>query len=275
MAMEMPQLINGRTQLLAILADPIVQVKTPELINAELHARGQSGEWILVPWHVTLADLAVAVNGLRQLRNFSGAVITMPHKRAIIEHLDAVSDNALRIGACNVIRRSPDGLLVGDNLDGEGLMTSLRRAGYQVAGKRVLLVGAGGAAASIADSLLHAGVGALSIFNRAESRARDLVFHLQQSGRHPVTFCRGKPTDIDILINATSLGMNPLDPLPVPIEWLQGDMQIVDIVISAQTTPLLCAAREMGCDTHAGVEMLKAQIGLLLDFMLGNDPVSI
>jgi shikimate dehydrogenase len=133
--------ITGQTRVLAILGDPLEQARAPMLINAALAERGQDA--VLVPLRVARGDLAPVIEGLRAVESFRGAVVTMPHKSAVVALLDDVSPEARQLGACNVIRRDPDGRLIGTMLDGEGFTAALRRAGHDVLGQRVFLAGAG------------------------------------------------------------------------------------------------------------------------------------
>jgi shikimate dehydrogenase len=222
----------------------------------------------LVPRHFGAASLDAALAGLRGVENFAGAIVSMPHKTAIVSRLDALTPEAREVGAVNVIRRERGGRLIGTVLDGEGFVAGLRREGHEVAGRSCLLLGAGGAAAAIAFALARHGARSLAIANRTQSKALELA------GRVHAAFPRlelaaDPPADapFDVVVNATSLGMRPGDALPLAPEAVARAGLVAECVIAPEITPLLARARELGRPIHTGVPMLAAQMGLMLDFM--------
>jgi shikimate dehydrogenase len=260
--------ITGRTQLVAILGDPIAQVSSPTLINQRLAARRDASATVLVPLHVSSDALATVVAGLRAVQNFRGAVVTMPHKRAIVPLLDEVTGDAAHVGACNVLRREAGGRLVGTMLDGEGFVAGLRAVGREVTGQRVYLSGAGGAAAGIAFALARHGVAHLSVYNRSAARAQALVQCIRDAWPHCAVRTAGRdPAGHNIAINATSLGMSASDPLPFDPDGLRAGMLVAEVVANPAKTRLLLEAGARGCSTHPGAMMLEGQIDLLLQFM--------
>lgn len=266
-------MISGRTDLLAILGDPIAQAKTPALVNEALARR--AADAVLVPMRVPPEDLAEVVGGLRRIGNFRGAVVTMPHKRAVLPLLDAATSQARATGACNVLRREPDGSLVGDMLDGEGMVAALAAAGHPVTGRSVFLAGAGGAATGIAFALARHGAATLTLRNRTERRAAELAGILR--GEYPAFEVTIAPDEYgavsprgvgaDIAVNATSLGMRAEDPLSFDVSALAGTTVVADVV-SRPDTALLTAATARGCQCVDGIQMLTAQVDLMIDHML-------
>ena len=197
--------ITGRTRLLAILADPIHHVKTPQRINELVRVLGIDA--VMVPLHVSGADFAVVMSALRGMQNFCGCVVTVPHKTKAVALCDEVSEEARQIGAVNVVHRTPDGRLRGSMLDGIGFVDGLRGAGIDPAGTSVYLAGAGGAASAIAFSLAQAGVSRITVANRSPERAASLIARLCQE--HPALAASvgdSDPSGHDIVVNATSLG---------------------------------------------------------------------
>jgi shikimate dehydrogenase len=261
-----PATITGRTRLLVILGDPIAHARAPGLVNAALAARAIDA--VMVPLLVAGEGLAAVVAALRAMRNVAGAIVTMPHKAAVVALLDAVMAEARQVGACNVVRREPDGRLVGTMFDGEGFVAGLRAAGHDVKGARVFLAGAGGAAAGIAFALGKHGAGALTISNRTVAKAEALAARVRAAWPRLVVACGADPSGHDIAINGTSLGMRPGDPLPLPVTGLAAGMLAAEVVIAAEPTPFLTEAKRRGCAIHPGKPMLEAQIDLMVDFML-------
>ena len=260
--------ITGRTALCAILADPILHVKTPDAINRLLRERGIDG--VMVPMHVGAVELARVVDGLRGIRNFAGFIATVPHKSSMAALCDSISDRARAVGAVNVVRRGIDGALTGDMFDGLGFTEAMRQAGIEMSGRSVYLAGAGGAASAIALALIDAGVARLTIANRTRARSEALIERLARRGsRVPVQIGRsdGDPSGHDIVVNGTSLGLHAGDPLPLDVSRLDARQIVAEIIMNPETTPLLAAARARGCRVQAGWPMLACQLAMMADFL--------
>ena len=147
---------------MAILADPVHHVKTPQRINQAMAERGIDA--LMLPLHVAPQGLqAVVLQGLRQLQNLNGFAVTVPHKTSMVGLCDELTPEAVRMGAVNVVRRTSQGRLIGGNLDGEGFLQGLRNNGIEPSGSRAFLAGAGGAARAIAFALAKAGVRRLTL----------------------------------------------------------------------------------------------------------------
>jgi shikimate dehydrogenase len=264
-----PISVSGRTGITALIGDPVQHVKSPLMANAAFHRRGL--DVAMVVMHVKPNDLAGAICGLRAWQNFRGAIITMPHKAAIVPLLDDVGTEVREVGACNVIRREAGGRLVGTLLDGEGFVAGLANSGHRVADQRILLAGAGGAASAIAFSLARHGARRIAILNRTPAKAADLAKRVRAS--FPTCDCTATDDSAetyDIAVNATSVGMRPDDLLPFPDAVLRPPLLVADIVVSVERTRLIDAAERRGCAVHVGRHMIAAQIEWMLDFMLLN-----
>lgn len=260
--------ITGHTRFLAIVADPIQHVKTPQRINELMRAHRIDA--VMLPLHVSEVDLPAVMNGLRATQNFLGCVVTVPHKTKALALCNEVSDEARQIGAVNVVHRLPDGRLRGGMLDGIGFVQGLRGAGIDPAGMSVYLAGAGGAASAMAFALAGAGVRRISVANRSQDKAASLVQRLRES--HPTlaaTAGASDPSGHDIVVNATSLGLRVQDPLPFDVSRLDAAQIVAEIIMDPAETALLRAARQRGCRVHEGAPMLASQVRLMADFMLG------
>jgi shikimate dehydrogenase len=192
----------------------------------------------------------------------------MPHKEALAAHVDELSGPAALIGAVNVVRREADGRLVAANTDGPGFVIGVREAGHELSGRRVLLVGAGGAGRAVAFAAAGAGAAALTVANRTAARAERLARDVAAS--YPAVAVAAGPPDPaghDVVINATSLGMRPGDPLPVAVSRLAPGTLVCDIVTRPARTRLLDEAATRGCVPHPGLPMLASQVDLILDFL--------
>lgn len=257
--------ITGTTRVLGILADPIAHVKAPPGINRIARERGRDA--VMVPFQVAPGDLPAFADALRTLKSFDGAIITVPHKGPMASLCDEISPSARAIGAINVIRREPDGRLVGDMLDGHGFVAGLAVAGISIAGRSAYLAGAGGAANAIAFALVASGVARLTIANRTRAKAealreRILTLHPQAT----ILVGDDDPSGHDIVVNGTSLGMRPDDAAPLDTSRLTADMIVAEVIMQPVMTPLLQAAEAAGSRIHLGKPMLDQQLELMADF---------
>ncbi|WP_314914977.1 shikimate dehydrogenase [Pseudomonas helleri] len=254
--------ISGTTRVFAILADPIHHVQTPQAMNRLFSSMGL--DQVLVPFHVSPSDLERVVNGLRGIKSLDGFIVTVPHKTAIVDLCDSVSDAARLVGAVNVVTRSSDGKLHGEILDGEGFVSGLRQAGIELEGRAVYLAGAGGAANAIAFALAASGIGWLTIANRSREKATSLVDRLAKAFPDlQVTVGTSDPSGYDLVVNGTSLGLKEGDPLPCDVTLLTADQVVAEIIMKPVITPLLAAAQKVGCRIHEGLPMLLCQIELM------------
>lgn len=263
--MSQVPIIRGTTRLYAILGDPIGKVRSPEHFNALMASRGVDA--VLVPAEVAPADLAATVEGLKRVRNLAGFILTMPHKAPMTRLVDTVLESGRRVGAVNVVRREADGRWVGDMFDGKGFIAGMRRAGQEPAGRRVLQLGAGAVGCAIAFALAEAGVAALAIHDVAPGRAEALVGRL--AAAYPRLELRAgliDPATCGLLLNATPVGMQETDPLPIDVSALPPQTVVADVITKPEMTPFLTAARDCGCAVLTGRDMFEGQGELIATF---------
>lgn len=254
--------ITGNTRISAIIADPIHHVKTPQGINARLLANGVDG--VLVPVHVSAAELPSVVEGFRAMKNLQGFIVTVPHKSAILALCDEVEEDAQRIGAVNVVRRDENGRLHGYMLDGEGFVAGLKGANITLANQTAYMAGAGGAANAIAFALAKNGVKQLTIANRTAEKAEDLIARVSKAYPNcQYQLGTRDPSGHDLVINATSLGLRSEDPLPLDAERLTPNQTVAEIIMQPAETALLAAAKKQDCRVHPGLPMLQNQLALM------------
>ncbi|MGW4502914.1 shikimate dehydrogenase family protein [Micromonospora sp. NPDC004336] len=257
--------IGGATRVYALLGDPIAQVRAPGLLNPVLARRGVDA--VLVPVHVAPADLARVVGGLQRVANLDGMLVTVPHKAAVLALADRASDRARLAGSANALRREPDGTWTADTFDGDGFVRGLVAGGHRPRGRRVCVVGAGGAGSAIAVALLDAGVAELRLADTDPDRLETLRRRLGAAypGR-VVAAARPRLADADLAVNATPLGLRPGDPLPFAVADLPADAVVADIIMTPAETALLAEARRHGLRAHPGEPMLAHQIESYLAF---------
>ncbi len=262
-------MITGHTKLYAIVADPIAQVRTPEVLNAYFLSRNLDA--VLVPIHVGPEGLEAAFTAFRSMKNLGGFIVTVPHKTAAAQLCDELEPAGLAIGSVNAVVRKPDGRLVGSMFDGAGFVSGLRAQGHEPAGKRALLVGSGGAAAAIAFAMVESGVASLTIANRTSAKAQDIVDRIQANfPQAAVAVGEPDPSGYELIINSTSLGMKESDPLPLDVARLTPDMVVAEIIMKPEVTPLLAHARVAGCTIHFGRHMLDEQVRLMAEFIAAD-----
>ena len=178
------QSINGETRLLAIIGDPVSQVRSPLVYNPLIAQGGHNA--VLVPWHAPAKDFAAVMQGLMLTANLDGIVVTYPFKQLAFERADRLGFMAERVGAVNALRREPDGTWAGDMFDGFGLVRAVTSIGHKIAGKKVKLIGAGGAGSAIALALADAGAASLSIYDSNGSRAKNIAKEINVFCGRPV-----------------------------------------------------------------------------------------
>jgi shikimate dehydrogenase len=266
--------ISGSTDVYLILGDPVEQVLAPDIFNPLFAKFGIDA--VLVPVQVSPENLHAFVKSAFLAKNIKGLWVTIPHKVPVMDVLDTCSDLARLAGAVNAIRRNADGSIEGGLFDGEGLVSSLNYFNIAFAGKKVLILGAGGAAAAIGASLVlpRAGghVAEVALFDPMPGKAAEVAQRL--SSRHTArvyALASSDPTGFDLVINASPLGLNTTDPLPCDVSRLAPHAALVDIVMKNYPTPVLQAARAHGQHAEPGFEMLIQQAHLYMDFFGFSD----
>jgi shikimate dehydrogenase len=262
--------ISGRTRLLALIGHPVGHSLSPAMHNASFVA--DDLDYVYVCLDIEPAELPTAVRGLKALR-LRGFNVTMPHKRAMIPLVDELDEEARVSGAVNTVVVEASGLR-GFNTDGGGMVMACQEAGIELAGKSILLLGAGGTAAAIAVAFGKAGIGELHIANRNVERAARLWDKLHGTGIKGLAIrpLNALP-DAEIVINTTPLGMNEWDPMPVPPDYVQQGRVFCDAVYRPGTnTPLVRLARERNVPVVAGDRMLLYQGVLAQKLWTGREP---
>lgn len=258
-------MISGKTRLYALLGHPVAQARSPHVMNGLFEGTGIDAT--MIPFDVSPQDLAAFVTCLRSLQNLDGLAVTVPHKVAMAPLCDQLTARADAAGAVNAIRREPDGTLIGDLLDGAGFVAGLRSADHQISSRRVWVVGAGGAASAIAFAVAAEGPAQLTLVNRSAQKLEALISRLIALYPQLNVQIGGDIGDQDIVVNATSLGLKPDDPLPVDVERASPGTLVVEVIMQPEYTPLLNAARSRNLQVLTGKAMLEGQISELFAFL--------
>lgn len=268
----MTRTISGRTRIIPHLGVPTESFKAPMIYNPWFEDRGIDA--VVVPMGCEAADFAAFLPLLFRLRNIAGAIVTMPHKVSAVALLDRASPTVAACGSCNAVRLAADGGLEGEMFDGEGFVLGMKRRGRRISGTSALVIGAGGVGSAIAASLARAGASRLGIHDLDGIRASALVERIR---RHFPAVAAGDagndPAGWDIVVNGTPLGMAPGDPLPVDVDRIEPGAFVGEVVLSAEETPFVAAARARGIEAQVGLDMLFEQIPAYLEFF-GFPPAS-
>lgn len=258
-------MIMGTTQLIAHIGFPTHTFKSPMIYNPYFAQAGIDA--VVVPMGCKEPAYPALLRSVFGLENIRGALITMPHKVTTVGLLHDVTPTVRVAGACNAVRRTADGRLVGDMFDGEGFVRGVQRKGLSLQGARALVVGSGGVGCAIAASLAAAGVASLALYDPNVAQSEALATRLRDNYPHiEVQTGSNDPQGHDLVVNASPLGMNPSDPLPLDVSRLSAHTFVGEVVMKTEITPLLAAAQEKGCRIQVGTDMLFEQIPAYLEY---------
>lgn len=265
----MERRINGHTRLYALIGSPVGHSGSPAMYNYSFEKLGIDAAYLA--FDTPLEKTEETVRALRTL-DVGGFNITMPNKTAVAQLVDRLSPAAKMVGACNTVVVEEDGTMTGHITDGTGFIRNLKEHGVEVKGKKIVLLGTGGAATAIAVQAALDGVKELAIFNRKDEfyangektvekirKAVPSIGKVYIEDLDDTELLRETVAVSDILINGTRAGMNPLqDVIPVPAEFLHKDLAVADVVYNPRETLLVQKAKEAGCRAAIG------GIGMLL-----------
>lgn len=276
----MSQEPNYKAELVGVFGHPVAE--NPTIVLQEAAFRAMNLNWRYLTLEVYPEDLADAFKGLRAM-NFQGINLTIPHKVEVLKYLDEVAEDARLMGAVNTVRREGK-KLIGENTDGKGFLRSLRDdADVDPAGKRVVVLGAGGAARAMTVELALAGAAHLTIVNRSAQRGRELVTLLNAKTPVKAEFVPwdgpySLPPNTDVLANATSIGLFPNvnDKPDIDYNSITSRMVVCDVIPNPPDTPFLKEAGARGAKTLDGLGMLVYQGAIGFKMWTGLDaPVAV
>ena len=270
----MTKALNFKQDLTACFGQPVAENPTQAMIEAAYQHHGL--DWRYLTIEVSPDGLADAVKGVRAM-GFRGFNCTIPHKVAVIQHLDGLGESASLMGAVNcVVAR--DGKLIGENTDGKGFVESLSTL-TDPTGKSVVMFGAGGAARAIGVEVALAGATKITIVNRSEDRGTELVALLREKVNVETEFVKwdgdySVPDGTDVVINATSIGLFPdVDArIALDTDTIKSGMVVADVIPNPPETRLVREARSKGCKVIDGLGMLVNQGVIGIKYWTGIDP---
>lgn len=264
--------IDAATKLCAVIGNPVEHSLSPVMHNAAFEAAGLN--YIYVAFRVE--DVAGCLAGMRALPSFRGMSVTIPHKRAVMPHLDEIEPLAERVGSVNTVTNE-GGRLIGSTTDGPGTLRAFAEAGVSMEGRRVLFLGAGGAVRAVAFAVADACPGTpMTILGRTGGRVAELVDDLRVKAGADVkggelnSELAAAMASHDVIVQGTPIGMHPHpEDTPVPKEMLSREHVVFDMVYRPHRTRLIHEAEEAGCTTVVGVEMLINQAVLQFERWTG------
>jgi len=258
-------MITGSTSFIAHIGWPTHAFKAPMIYNPYFAQVGI--DTIVVPMGCQSQNFPSFLRAVFTLENIRGALITMPHKVTTVDLLDEASPTVRIANACNAVKREASGRLVGDMFDGEGFVRGVLRKGCVLKGARVLVVGAGGVGSAIAASLAAAGIGAIALFDARAESAEALGARIRTHYPAIAVSTRAKdPAGFDLVVNATPMGMNDGDELPVDVSRIAPTTFVGEVVMKTEMTAFLKAVQARGCRFQIGSDMLFEQIPAYLEF---------
>lgn len=257
--------IDGNTELIAHIGYPTHSFKSPLIYNPYFEKEGINA--LVVPMGCKGEHYPAFLKSVFQLTNIRGALITMPHKVTTVGLLDEVTPTVKVAGACNAVKMDAQGRLVGDMFDGAGFVRGVQRKGFNLTGKRVMVVGTGGVGSAIAASMAAEKIAAISLFDvntaSCEALAQRLV---KEYPSIQVGIGSNDPEGHDLVVNATPMGMNEGDPLPLDVSRLAPNTFVGEVVMRTEMTAFLQAAQQRGCRVQVGSDMLFEQIPAYLEY---------
>ncbi|MEY2589182.1 MAG: shikimate dehydrogenase [Acidimicrobiaceae bacterium] len=258
-------MITARTAVAGVIGSPVSHSLSPAIHNAAFAAVGL--DWSFHAFEVAPGDAARALDGVRAL-GLRGLSVTMPHKEDVAGLVDTCSDDAAALGAVNCIVPR-DGLLIGENTDGPGFIDALRdEASFDPAGRRCVVIGAGGAARAVVLALARAGASEVAVANRTSSRGSVAAALAGAVGR---VVDLDAVAGADLIVNATPIGMVD-DGLPLDPQRIGRGQLVADLIYHPAVTPLLAAASEQGALALNGLGMLVHQAARAFRCWTGEDP---
>jgi shikimate dehydrogenase len=273
--MSIRDFINSETNILCVIGHPIKHSMSPIMHNAALQELGLN--YVYLAFDIKPDKLKIAINSFKIL-DIKGINVTIPHKETITQHLDGIDSLAEKIGAINAIKNER-GTLIGKNTDAIGAQTALKDSGFKLKNKKVMIIGAGGAAKAISYSLGEE-IDKLLILNRTKSRAIKLAEELVEKGNLPAVgtdltenILKKEIETIDLLINTTPVGMFPnIENSPIPKKLIHEGMFVFDVIYNPLETKLIKDAKEKGCHTLGGLDMLVNQGALAFEWWTAKIP---
>ena len=263
--MNQVDFVNGKTRVYGIVGDPIEQVRSPEMVTWEMQKRDHNA--VLIPMHIARDEFDTVMPHIMRMRNLDGLIFTIPFKAQAIALAKTLGPQASQIGAINALKKHSNGAWSGEIFDGMGCVEAFKQKGITLQDKRLQLIGLGGAGSAICVALAYEKPKLLRLFDINPQTTERMVQMVNTISPQTVVEV-GLPLaeGIDILLNASPVGMLSDARLPLAVEQFKKELIVFDAIVMPENTPLLTLAQDCGCQVVRGREMMLGQISKIVDY---------
>ena len=263
--MNQVDFVNGKTRVYGIVGDPIEQVRSPEMVTWEMQKRHHNA--VLIPMHIARDEFDSVMPHIMRMRNLDGLIFTIPFKAQAIALAKTLGPQASQIGAINALKKHSNGAWNGEIFDGIGCVEAFKQRGITLQDKRLQLIGLGGAGSAICVALAYEKPKLLRLFDiNAQTTERMAKMVNTISPQTVVEVGLPLAEGIDILLNASPVGMLSDARLPLAVEQFKKELIVFDTIVMPENTPLLSLAQDCGCQVVRGREMMLGQISKIVDY---------
>ena len=263
--MNQVDFVNGKTRVYGIVGDPIEQVRSPEMVTWEMQKRDHNA--VLIPMHIARDEFDTVMPQIMRMRNLDGLIFTIPFKAQAIALAKTLGPQASQIGAINALKKHSNGAWSGEIFDGIGCVEAFKQRGITLQDKRLQLIGLGGAGSAICVALAYEKPKLLRLFDiNAQTTERMAKMVNTISPQTEVEVGLPLAEGIDILLNASPVGMLSDARLPLAVEQFKKELIVFDAIVMPENTPLLSLAQDCGCQVVRGREMMLGQISKIVDY---------
>ena len=263
--MNQVDFVNGKTRVYAIVGDPIEQVRSPEMVTWEMQKRDHNA--VLIPMHIARDEFDTVMPHIMRMRNLDGLIFTIPFKAQAIALAKTLGPQASQIGAINALKKHSNGAWSGEIFDGMGCVEAFKQRGITLQDKRLQLIGLGGAGSAICVALAYEKPKLLRLFDiNAQTTERMAKMVNTISPQTVVEVGLPLAEGIDILLNASPVGMLSDARLPLAVQQFKKELIVFDAIVMPENTPLLSLAQDCGCQVVRGREMMLGQISKIVDY---------
>ena len=263
--MNQVDFVNGKTRVYGIVGDPIEQVRSPEMVTWEMQKRDHNA--VLIPMHIARDEFDTVMPQIMRMRNLDGLIFTIPFKAQAIALAKTLGPQASQIGAINALKKHSNGAWSGEIFDGMGCVEAFKQRGITLQDKRLQLIGLGGAGSAICVALAYEKPKLLRLFDiNAQTTERMAKMVNTISPQTVVEVGLPLAEGIDILLNASPVGMLNDARLPLAVQQFKKELIVFDAIVMPENTPLLSLAQDCGCQVVRGREMMLGQISKIVDY---------
>ena len=263
--MDQVDFVNGKTRIYGIVGDPIEQVRSPEMVTWEMQKRHHNA--LLIPIHIARDEFDSVMPDIMRMRNLDGLIFTIPFKSKAIGLAKVLGPQATQIGAINALKKHSNGEWSGEIFDGMGCVEAFKRRSIPIQDKRLQLIGLGGAGSAICVAMAYEKPKLMRLFDinpQTTERMAKMVSTISPQTMVEVGLPHAE--GIDILLNASPVGMLSDSRLPLNIAQLKKELVVFDAIVMPENTPLLTLAQKCGCEVVRGREMMLGQISKIVDY---------